>query len=103
MIIIINDQHIYLFIYLVLAIKPFFLTTMAKVTLEQHHTLWNNGVCDAKTLHKLTSIPRSTIYDYVKKLKNGNTLNPYLVLVDQKLSPKKHHFLVVLFQQINLN
>jgi transposase len=71
---------------------------MAKVTLEQRHTivstLWSNGVRDAKSLHKLTSIPRSTIYDYVKKLKNGDTLNPLPRSGrPRKLSPKKRRFL----------
>ncbi len=52
---------------------------MANVTLEQHHTavtfLWHAGVCDIKTLYKQTSVPLSTIYDYLKKLKMGYSLN----------------------------
>ena len=79
---------------------------MAKVTLEQRHTivstLWSNGIHDAKSLHKLTSIPRSTIYDYVKKLKNGDTLNPLPRSGRPKnFLPKNVIFLIVLFQQIN--
>src|SRR6266542_1129224 len=71
---------------------------MAKITLKQHHiivsTLWNNGICNAKTLHKLTSILCSTIYNYVKKLINGNTLNPLSYSSkSKKLSSKKWHFL----------
>lgn len=35
--------------------------------------LWNNGIRNAKELHKLTNIPLSTIYDNIKKIKkNGN-------------------------------
>src|SRR6266540_1938804 len=53
---------------------------MANVILEQHHTavtsLWHVGVRDAKTLHKQTSVPLSTIYDYLKKLKMGYSLDP---------------------------
>ncbi|CAG8606152.1 14443_t:CDS:1 [Funneliformis mosseae] len=71
---------------------------MTNITLEQCctiiSTLWSNGVHDAKTLHKLTSIPRFTVYDYVKKLKNDNTLNPLPRSSRlKKLSSKKRHFL----------
>src|SRR2546423_48834 len=69
-----------------------------KTTLEQRHTivstLWNNGVHNAKSLHQLTSIPRSTIYDYIKKLKNRVTLSPLPRSErPKKLSPKKCRFL----------
>ena len=53
---------------------------MANITLDQRRTavtsLWNAGVRDAKTLHELTSVPLSTIYDYLKKLKMGYSLDP---------------------------
>ncbi|CAG8706867.1 5252_t:CDS:1, partial [Funneliformis mosseae] len=67
---------------------------MANITLEQRHTivstLWSNSVHDAKTLHKLTFISRFMVYDYVKKLKNSNTLNPLPCSSrPKKLSPKK--------------
>lgn len=67
---------------------------MARVTFEQRHTivtsLWNNGVHNAKTLHELTSIPLSTIYDYLKKLKKNTTLDPLPRSGrPRKLTPKK--------------
>ncbi|RGB23404.1 hypothetical protein C1646_677144 [Rhizophagus diaphanus] len=71
---------------------------MAKVTLAQRRiivsTLWDNGVHNAKSLHQLTSIPLSTIYDYIKKLKNGVTLSPLSRSGrPKKLTPKKHYYL----------
>jgi len=52
---------------------------MVNIILEQCHivitSLWNSDVCDAKTLHELTSVPLSTIYDYLKKLKMGYSLD----------------------------
>src|ERR1043166_3030484 len=71
---------------------------MANITLEQHHTavtsLWNSGVRDAKTLQKLTSVPPSTIYDYLKKLKMGYSLDPLPRSGrPRKLTPKKRHHL----------
>ena len=42
----------------------------------QHQTLlhlWNEGVRDAKEIHRRTNIPLSTIYDNLKKLKNSGT------------------------------
>src|SRR6185312_14327784 len=39
-------------------------------------SLWEAGTHDADTLHKLTSIPLSTVYKYIKKLKNNISLNP---------------------------
>src|SRR6266542_3271923 len=71
---------------------------MVNVTLEQRRTaitsLWNSGVRDAKTLHKQTSVPLSTIYDYLKKLKMGYSLDPLPRSGrPKKLTPKKrHHF-----------
>ena len=35
--------------------------------------LWNEGVRDAKEIHRRTNIPLSTIYDNPKKLKNSGT------------------------------
>ncbi|CAJ0638612.1 19034_t:CDS:2 [Entrophospora sp. SA101] len=53
-------------------------------------TLWENGTCDTYTLHKLTSIPLSTIYDYIKKLRNGIFLDPKQHSGrPRKLSPKQ--------------
>src|SRR3954470_19477370 len=52
---------------------------MTKPSIDQHRktvtTLWENGTRDAYTLHELTSIPLSTIYDYTKKLSNGISLD----------------------------
>ena len=39
-------------------------------------TLWENGTYDAKTLHSLTFILLFTLYDYIKKLKNGIFIVP---------------------------
>ena len=71
---------------------------MVNVTLEQCRTaitsLWNSGVCDAKTLHELTSVPLSTIYDYLKKLKMGYSLDPLPRSGrPKKLTPKKRRHL----------
>jgi transposase len=53
-------------------------------------TLWKNGTHDAKTLHSLTSIPLSTIYDHIKKLKKNIPLKPLSRPGRPKqLSPKK--------------
>ena len=35
--------------------------------------LWNNGIRNAKQIHTQTSIPLSTVYDNIKKLKNIGT------------------------------
>ena len=77
---------------------------MANVTLEQRHTavtsLWNSGVRDAKTLQKLTSVPPSTIYDYLKKLKMGYSLDPLPRSGrPRKLTPRKRHHLGQLVSQ----
>src|SRR6266498_5886739 len=78
--------------------------TMANVILEQHHTavtsLWHVGVRNAKTLHKQTSVPLSTIYDYLKKLKMGYSLNPLPRSGrPKKLTPKKRRHLGQLISQ----
>ena len=53
---------------------------MTKPSFDQRRktiaSLWANGTQDANTLHKLTSISLSTIYDYIKKLQNGESLDP---------------------------
>jgi transposase len=77
---------------------------MANVTLEQRRTavtsLWNSGVCDTKTLHELTSIPLSTIYDYLKKLKMGYSLDPFpRPGRPRKLTPRKRRHLGQLVSQ----
>ena len=36
--------------------------------------LWNEGVRNAKEIHRRTNIPLSTIYDNLKKLKNSGTI-----------------------------
>src|SRR5688572_11060227 len=77
---------------------------MANVTLEQRRmavtSLWNSGVCDAKTLHELTSVPLSTIYDYLKKLKMGYSLDPLPRSGrSKKLTPKKRRHLGQLVSQ----
>src|SRR6266498_5857934 len=77
---------------------------MVNVTLEQRRTaitsLWNSSVCDAKTLHELTSVPLSTIYDYLKKLKMGYSLDPLPRSGrPKKLTPKKRHHLDQLVSQ----
>src|SRR6266540_4386726 len=77
---------------------------MVNVTLEQRHTaitsLWNSDVCDAKTLHELTSISLSTIYDYLKKLKMDYSLDSLSRSGrPKKLTPKKHHHLGQLISQ----
>ena len=57
-------------------------------------TLQKNGTHDAKTLHSLTSIPLSTIYDHIKKLKKNIPLEPLSRPGRPKrLSPKKCHHL----------
>jgi transposase len=77
---------------------------MANVTLEQRYTaitsLWNAGVQNAKTLHELTSVPLSTIYDYLKKLKIGHSLDPLPKSGRPKiLTPKKRRYLGQLVSQ----
>ena len=77
---------------------------MANVTLEQRRTavtsLWNAGVRNAKTLHELTSVPLSTIYDYLKKLKMGYSLDPLPRSGrPRKLTPKKRRHLGQLISQ----
>jgi len=69
-------------------------SNMTYDTLSQRRTivttLWENGTHDAKTLHSLTSIPLSTLYDYIKKLKKGISLEPLSRSGRPKrLSPKK--------------
>ena len=77
---------------------------MVNVTLEQRRTaitsLWHAGVRDAKTLHKQTSVPLSTIYDYLKKLKMGYSLDPLPRSGrPKKLTPKKRRHLGQLVSQ----
>ena len=52
---------------------------MTKPSLDQNRktitTLWANGTHDAYTIHELTSISLSTIYNYIKKLENGESLD----------------------------
>jgi len=36
--------------------------------------LWNNGIHNAKELHKLTNVPLSTIYKKIKKIKKNGSL-----------------------------
>src|ERR1043166_2632383 len=77
---------------------------MANVTLEQRciavTSLWNSGVCDAKTLQKLTSVPPFTIYDYLKKLKMGYSLDPLPRSGrPRKLIPRKRRHLSQLVSQ----
>ena len=49
---------------------------MTKPSIDQNRktitTLWANGTHDAYTIHELTSISLSTIYNYIKKLKTEN-------------------------------
>ena len=47
---------------------------MTKTYDETLLRLWNNGICDAKKLHKLTNIPLSTIYRKIKKIKKNVSL-----------------------------
>src|SRR4051794_17124148 len=77
---------------------------MANVTLEQRRiaitSLWNSSVRDAKTLNELTSILLSTIYDYLKKLKMGFSLDPLPRFGrPRKLTPKKRRYLGQLISQ----
>ena len=77
---------------------------MANITLDQYHiavtSLWNAGVRDAKTLHELTSVPLFTIYDYLKKLKMGCSLDPLPRSGRPKtLTPKKRRHLGQLISQ----
>ena len=52
---------------------------MTKPSIDQNRktitTLWANGTHDAYTIHELTSISLSTIYNYIKKLENGESLD----------------------------
>src|ERR1043166_10241711 len=71
---------------------------MANVTNEQRRatitSLWNAGIRKAKTLHKMTSVPLSTIYDYLKKLENGTSLDPLPRSGrPKKFTPKKRRHL----------
>jgi len=47
---------------------------MTKTYDETLLRLWNNGICDAKKLHKLTNIPLFTIYRKIKKIKKNGSL-----------------------------
>ena len=64
---------------------------MTKPSLNQRYmtitSLWEAGTRDADTLHKLTSIPLSTVYKYIKKFKNNISLNPFPDLADQESFP----------------
>src|SRR6266498_15768 len=78
--------------------------TMANITLEKCHTavtsLWHADVRDAKTLHNQTFVPLSTIYDYLKKLKMGYSLDPLPRSGrPKKLTSKKRHHLGQLISQ----
>ena len=56
--------------------------------------MWENGTHDAQTLHELTSIPLSTVYKYIKKLKKNTILDPLpRPGRPKKLSPKKRRYL----------
>ena len=56
--------------------------------------MWQHETHNAKALHEITSIPLSTIYDYIKKLKNGISLKDLPQSKrPKKLSPKKYHHL----------
>ena len=52
---------------------------MTKPSIDQNRktitALWANGTHDAYTIHELTSISLSTIYNYIKKLENGESLD----------------------------
>src|SRR6266542_6540755 len=77
---------------------------MVNIILEQCHivitSLWNSDVCDAKTLHELTSVLLSKIYDYLKKLKMGYSLDPLPRSGrPKKLTSKKRHHLGQLISQ----
>ncbi len=67
---------------------------MVNVTLEQRHTaitsLWNSGVCDAKTLHELTSVLLSTIYDYTSWRIDELLLN--YILTDELYFDRHNYF-----------
>ncbi len=67
---------------------------MAYVTREQRRTvittLWQNRTRNAKALHKITSIPLSTVYDYIKKLKKSGSIKDLPRSGrPRKLSPRK--------------
>ena len=71
---------------------------MTKTSLNQRYmtitSLWKAGTRNADTLHKLTSIPLSTVYKYIKKLKNNISLNPLPRSGrPRKLSPKQRRHL----------
>jgi len=66
---------------------------MTETSLKQRYmvitSLWEAGTRDADTLHDLTSIPLSTIYKYIKNLKDDIPLNPLPRSGrPKKLSPK---------------
>ena len=77
---------------------------MVNITLDQCYIaitfLWNAGIHDAKTLHKLTSVPLFTIYDYLKKLKMSYSLDPLPQSSrPRKFTPKKRRHLGQLILQ----
>ncbi|PKC04492.1 hypothetical protein RhiirA5_422200 [Rhizophagus irregularis] len=49
--------------------------------------LWNNGIHNVKELHRLTNIPKSTIYDNIKKLKENGTIKHAGGMTDPKRLP----------------
>ncbi|CAG8776425.1 16555_t:CDS:1, partial [Funneliformis caledonium] len=65
-----------------------------KLTLNERRSfinnLWTNGVHDINELHKITHIPKSTLYTYIRKLKNFGIIKPKSRPGRPKLlSPKK--------------
>ncbi|CAJ0629361.1 6437_t:CDS:2 [Entrophospora sp. SA101] len=71
---------------------------MTETPLKQRYmvitSLWEAGTRDADTLHDWTSIPLSTIYKYIKNLKDDIPLNPLPRSGrPKKLSPKQHRHL----------
>ncbi|CAJ0850252.1 16841_t:CDS:2 [Entrophospora sp. SA101] len=71
---------------------------MTETPLKQRYMVitssWEAGTRDADTLHDLTSIPLSTIYKYIKKLKDDIPLNPLPRSGrPKKLSPKQRRHL----------
>lgn len=56
--------------------------------------LWANGVHDINELHKITHIPKSTLYTYIRKLENFGSIKPKPRSGRPKLlSPKKRSHL----------
>ncbi|CAJ0850196.1 16833_t:CDS:2 [Entrophospora sp. SA101] len=71
---------------------------MTETPLKQRYMVitssWEAGTRNADTLHDLTSIPLSTIYKYIKKLKDDIPLNPLPRSGrPKKLSPKQRRHL----------